>query len=69
VGEIRNAQNISVGKAEWKRPLGRHGRRQEYNIKMDLKETGWEDVDWMHLAQNRDQWRALMNALMNLRIP
>jgi hypothetical protein len=51
--------NIFVGKSEGKRPLGRHRRRWEDNIRMDLLETGWEIVDCMHLTQYRDQWWAL----------
>jgi len=58
-----------VRKPEGKRPLGRPRRRWEDNIKMDLREIGWEDVDWIHLAQDRDQWRALVNTKMNLRFP
>jgi hypothetical protein len=64
---MRNAYRILVGKPEGKRPRWRHRRRWEYNIRMDLKEIGWEGVDWMHLAQDR---RALVNTVMNLlRIP
>jgi len=55
-----------VGKPEGKRPLRRLIRRCE-DIRMDLRKIGYEDVDWMHLAQNREQWRALLNTLMNLR--
>jgi hypothetical protein len=55
-----------VGKPEGKRPLGRPRRRWVNNIKMDLKGIGWDDEDWIYLAQNRDQWRALVNAVMNL---
>jgi hypothetical protein len=51
------------------RPLGRHRRRWEDNIRMDLREIGWEDVNWIHLAQDRDQWRAVVNTVMNLRVP
>jgi hypothetical protein len=57
-----------VGKPERKRPLGRPRRRWVDNIKMDLRETGWDGMDWIDLAQNRDQWRALVNAVMNLRV-
>jgi hypothetical protein len=53
MGEVRNAYNI-VGKHEGKRPLGRHGHRWEDNIRMDVREIGWEDVDWIHLALDRD---------------
>jgi hypothetical protein len=52
-----------------KRPLGRPRRRWVDNIKMDLREIGWEGMDWIDLAQDRDQWRALVNAVMNLRVP
>jgi hypothetical protein len=54
MGEIRNACNILVRKAEGKRPLGKPRRRWEDNIRMDLRETGWKGVDWIHLLQNRD---------------
>jgi hypothetical protein len=63
MGEMRNPYDILVGKPEGKRPLGRHGRRWKYNIRVDLGEVGWESVDWMNLAQDRDQWRAVMNTL------
>jgi hypothetical protein len=66
MGEVRGAYNILVGRPEGKRPLGRPRRRWEDNIKMDLMEIG--DVDWIHLAQDRDWWRALMNTVMNLRV-
>jgi hypothetical protein len=69
MGEIRNAYNILVGKPEGKRPLGRPWRRWEDNISMDLREIGWEDVDWIRLAQNKDQWRAFVNAVLNLWVP
>jgi hypothetical protein len=58
-----------VGKPEEKRPLGRPIRRWEDNIKMDLREIGWGGMDWNDLAQDRDQWRALVNTVMNLRVP
>jgi len=58
-----------VGKPEGKRPLGRPRRRWEDNIRMDLREVGWESVDWMHLAQDRGQWRNIVNTVMNLRVP
>jgi hypothetical protein len=62
---IRN----KVGKPEGKRPLGRPRRRWVDNIKMDLREIGWDGVDWIELAQDRDQWRALVNTVMNLKVP
>jgi hypothetical protein len=58
-----------VGKPEGKRPLGRPRRRWENNIRMDLKEIGWGGMDWIDLAQDRDQWRAVVNTGMNLRVP
>jgi hypothetical protein len=58
-----------VGKPEGKRPLGRPRRRWVDNIKMDLREIGCDDMDWIYLAQDRDQWRALVNAIMNFRVP
>jgi hypothetical protein len=58
-----------VGKPEGKRPLGRPRRRWVDNIKMDLREIGWDCMDWIKLAQDRDQWRGLVNMVMNLRVP
>jgi hypothetical protein len=58
-----------VGKTEGKIPLGRPRRRWVDNIKMDLGEIGWDGRDWIGLAQDRDQWRALVNTVMNLRVP
>ena len=55
-------------KPEGKRPLGRHRRRWENNIKMDLQEVGCGGMDWIELAQDRDRWRALVNAVKNLRV-
>jgi hypothetical protein len=60
---------IWVGKPEGNRPLGRPRRRWVDNIIMDLRETGWDGMDWIDLAQDRDQWMALVNTVMNLRIP
>jgi hypothetical protein len=53
---------------EGKRPFGRHRRRWEDNIRVDHREIGWDGVDWMHLVQDRDQWRAIVNTVMNLRV-
>jgi hypothetical protein len=58
-----------VEKPGGKKPLGRPRRRWVDNIKMDLRETGWDGMDWIDLAQGRDEWRALVNVLMNLRVP
>ena len=60
---------VLVRKPEGKRPLGRSRRRWEDNIKMDLQEVGFGGMDWIELAQDRDRWRALVNAVMNLRVP
>jgi len=67
--EMRNVYKILVGKSERKIPLGRPRRRWEDNIRMDLREIRWEVVEWIHLAQDRDQWRALVNTLMILLVP
>jgi hypothetical protein len=66
---MRTACRILVGKPEGKRPLGRPRRKGVDNIKIDLRETGWDGVDWIDLAEDRDQWRALVNTVMNLRVP
>jgi hypothetical protein len=58
-----------VGKPEGKKPLGRPKLRWKDNIKMDLQEVGCEVMDWIYLARSRDRWRALVNALVNLRVP
>jgi hypothetical protein len=58
-----------VRKVEGKRPVGRPRRRWEDNIKIYLREIGWDGMDWIDLAQDRDQWRALVNTVMNLRDP
>jgi hypothetical protein len=67
MGESRGVYRVLVGKLEGKSPLGRTRRRWEDNIKMDLKEMGCEVFDWIIVAQDRNRWRALLNAVMNLR--
>jgi ribosome biogenesis protein Nip4 len=67
--EVRGAYNILVGKPEGRSPLGRPSRIWEDNIKMDLREIGFGDVDWIHLAQDRERWRAVVNTVMSLRVP
>jgi hypothetical protein len=69
MGEMRNAYRILVGKPEVKRPLGRPKRRWEDNIKMDLREIGWDGMVWIDLAQDKDQGRDLVNTVMNLWAP
>jgi hypothetical protein len=69
MGEKRNSYRILVGNPEEQRPLGRPRRRWVDNIKIDLREIEWDVADWIDLAQDRDQWRALVKALMNLRVP
>jgi hypothetical protein len=68
VGE-KTGYRILVGKAEGKRQLGRPGRWWVDNIKMDLRGMGWYGVDWIDVSQDRDQWRALVNMVVNLRVP
>jgi hypothetical protein len=68
-GEKRTAYRILVGKPEGKRPLGKRRCRCVDNIKIDLREIGWDGMDWIDLGQDRDQWRALVNTMMNLRVP
>jgi hypothetical protein len=69
MGEKRNAYRLLVGKPEGMRPLGKPRRRWADNIKMDLSEIGSRGVVWIGLAQDRDKWRALVNAVLNLRVP
>jgi hypothetical protein len=68
MGEGRGVYRVLVGKPEGKIPLGKPRRRWENNIRMDLREVGCECVDWMELAQDRVRWRALLSAMMNLRV-
>jgi hypothetical protein len=68
MGEERNVYRVLSGKPEGKRPLGRPRRKWEDRIRIDLRETGSESVDWIQLAQDRDRWRALVNTVMNLRV-
>jgi hypothetical protein len=68
-GKKRNADRLLVGKSEGKRPLGRPRRRWVDNIRMDLGEVGWGDVDWIGLAGDRNRWRALVNSVLNLPVP
>jgi hypothetical protein len=69
MGEMKNAYRLLVGKPEGKRPLGSPRRRWVDNIRMDLGEVGWGDVDWIGLAPDRNRWRALVNSVLNLRVP
>jgi hypothetical protein len=68
MGEERKVYKVLVGKPEGKRPLGRPRRRWEDGISMDLRETGLVGVDWIRLAQDRDRWRVVVSAVMNLRV-
>jgi hypothetical protein len=65
----RNAYRLVMGKPEGKRPLGRPRRRWLDNIRMDLREVGWSDVDWIGLAKDRNRWRGVVNSVLNLRVP
>jgi hypothetical protein len=69
MGEGRGVYRVLVGRPEGKRPLGRPSRSWEDNIKMDLREVGVDGANWIRLAQNRVQWRAFVNTVMNLRVP
>jgi hypothetical protein len=68
-GEKRNGYRLLVGKPEGKRPLGRPRRRWVDNIRMDLGEMGWDDVDWIGLAKDRNRWRAVVNSVLKLQVP
>jgi hypothetical protein len=68
MGEKKNAYRLLVGKPERKRLPGRPRRRWVDNIRMDLVEVGWGDVDWIGLAKDRNRWRALVNSVLNLRV-
>jgi hypothetical protein len=69
MGERRDAYRALVGKPEGRRPLERPSHIWDDNIKMDLREVGWEGVDWIDLAQDRDRWLALVYVVMNLQVP
>jgi hypothetical protein len=69
MGKVRDLYRVLVGKPEGKRPLWRPRRRWEDNIKMDLQEIGYGVMDWIDLAQDRDRWRVLVNAVMNIWVP
>jgi hypothetical protein len=68
MGERRGAYIVFGEETEQRRPLGKPRRRWEDNIKMDFREMGWENMEWIHLSQERDMWRAVVNAVMNLRV-
>jgi hypothetical protein len=69
MGEKRNTYRLLVGKPEGKRPLGRPRYKWVNNIKMDLEEVGWGNVDWIDMAKDRNRWRALVISVLNLRVP
>jgi hypothetical protein len=69
VGEMRKVYKILIGKPERKRPLRRPSHGWEDIIRMDLREIGLEDLDWIHLAQDRVQWQAFVNVIMDLKVP
>jgi len=69
IGEMRNTNKIVIGRLEGKRPLRRRRRRWEDDIRTDLREIDWEGVDWMQLIKVRDEWQAVVDRVMNLRVP
>jgi hypothetical protein len=69
MGEKRNAYRLLVGKPEGKIPLGEPRRKRVDNIRMDLGEVGWGDVDWIGLAKDRNRWRATVNSVLNFQVP
>jgi hypothetical protein len=69
MGAKNNAYRILLGKPEGDRPLGRQRLRWMDNIKIDIREIGWDGMDWINLVRDRDQWRALVNTVLNLRVP
>jgi hypothetical protein len=69
IGEERNVYRVLVGKLEGKKPLGRPTRRWEDNIRIDLQQMACGGMDWIGLAQDRDRWRTIVNAVMNLQVP
>jgi hypothetical protein len=69
MGEKRNVYRLLVGKSDGKRLLGRPRRRWMDNIRMDLGEVGWGDVDWIDLAKDRNRWGAVVNSVLNIRVP
>jgi hypothetical protein len=68
-GEKKNVYRLLVGKPDGRRPLGKPRRRWLDNIRMDLVEVGWGDVDWIGLVQDRNRWRTLVNSVLNLLVP
>jgi hypothetical protein len=69
MGEGRGAYRVLLGRPKGRRPLGRPRRKWEDNIKMELQEVGWGCMDWIDMAQDTYRWRALVSAVMNLRVP
>jgi len=69
MGEVKNAYKILIGEPRRKRPHGGHSWRSEDNVRLDLREMGWQGVDWIHLARGRDHFKGAMNTAMNLQVP